>query len=140
RLVEAPKIQLKAIQRRLLREMLELVPLHDAVHGFVRGRSALSCANVHAGRPVLLRLDLEEFFPSIGAARVYRVFRGFGYPEAVARALTGLCTLEVSPAVLDAMPPLDFVERYDPAVLEARSRTRRRLAHRHLAQGAPMSP
>lgn len=140
RLVEAPKTRLKAIQRRLLRDVLERVPLHDAAHGFARGRSAVSCARVHAGQSMLLRLDLEEFFPSIGAARVYRVFRGFGYPEAVAHAFTGLCTLAVPAGVIDSMPRPDFVEQYDPALLEARRRTRRRLAHRHLAQGAPTSP
>jgi hypothetical protein len=124
----------------MVREILDLVPVHDAAHGFVQGRSALTCARVHAGREVLLRLDLEEFFPSIGAPRVYRVFRGLGYPEAVARSLTGLSTLKVSAAVLDAAPPPAFGEHLDATALAARARARKRLRHRHLAQGAPTSP
>jgi len=140
RLVEAPKRRLKAFQRKVLHEILDRVPAHDAVHGFVPGRSALTCASAHASRSVLLRMDLEEFFPSIGAARVYRLFRSLGYPETVARVLTGLCTLKVSSAVTDAMPSPSFAERYDSAGLEARARTRRRLRHRHLPQGAPTSP
>ena len=140
RLLEAPKPRLKALQRRVLHEILDLVPAHDAAHGFIRGRSTLTSARLHAGRSTLLRLDLEEFFPSIGAARVYGIFRGLGYPEAVARVLSGLCTLEVSAGVLDSMPRLSFAERYDVAALEGRTRARRRLRHRHLPQGAPTSP
>ena len=140
RLVEAPKRRLKAFQRKVLHEVLDLVPAHAAAHGFVPGRSALTCASEHASQAVVLRIDLEEFFPSIGAARIYRAFRSFGYPETVARLLTGLCTLKVPTSVVDAMPRPSFAERYDPAALEARARTRRRLRHRHLPQGAPTSP
>lgn len=140
RLLEAPKFRLKALQRSVLHELLDLVPPHDAAHGFVRGRSPVSCARAHAGRELILRLDLEEFFPSVGSPRVYRIFRGFGYPEPVARALTGLCTLKVSNRVVGGMPALSFVEQYDRAALIARHRTRSRLRHRHLAQGAPTSP
>jgi hypothetical protein len=140
RLLEAPKTRLKSVQRRVLTDVLQQVPVHEAAHGFVPGRSALSFAQVHAGRSVVLRMDLEDFFPSIGAARVYRLFRGFGYPEGVARVLTGLCTLKVSPSVLATIPGPSFVEQYDVATLAARTQAQRRLRHRHLAQGAPTSP
>jgi RNA-directed DNA polymerase len=68
RLLEAPKPRLKAIQRRILREILDKVPPHEAAHGFRAGRSVLSHARVHAGRGVVLRMDLEDFFVSIPAA------------------------------------------------------------------------
>jgi RNA-directed DNA polymerase len=140
RLLEAPKSRLKGLQRRVLREILERVPAHEAAHGFVRGRSALGCAQQHAGSAVVLRLDLEEFFPSIGAPRIFRTFRGLGYPEPVARALTGLCTVKVPSFVLSTLPAPSFAENLDAAALDARARTRRRLRHRHLPQGAPTSP
>jgi RNA-directed DNA polymerase len=41
RLLEAPKARLKAIQRRILREILAPVPVHGRAHGFVAGRSCL---------------------------------------------------------------------------------------------------
>jgi RNA-directed DNA polymerase len=47
RLLESPKPRLKAIQRRVLHEILDLVPVHAHAHGFVKGRSCLSAANVH---------------------------------------------------------------------------------------------
>ena len=140
RLLEAPKTRLKALQRQILREVLGQVPAHDAAHGFVPGRSALTFARMHAGQRVVLRMDLEDFFPSIGAARVYRVFRSFGYPETSARVLTGLCTLKVPVSVLATVPSVSFVERYDAAALAKRTQARRRLRERHLAQGAPTSP
>ncbi len=140
RLVEAPKRRLKMLQQRVLHEILDHVPVHTAAHGFVRKRSVLTCAEVHAARAVVLRLDLEEFFPSIASARIAGIFRVLGYPENVARMLTGLCSVRVSSGVLDTMPALSFTERYDAALIEARRRTRCRLRERHLPQGAPTSP
>ena len=92
RLLEAPKLRLKEAQRRIHREILDLVPGHEAVHGFRAGRSIRSFAGPHVGKPVVLRMDLRDFFPSIGRARVQAVFRTLGYPEPVADILGGLCT------------------------------------------------
>jgi len=140
RLLEAPKSRLKSVQRRILHEILDQVPTHEAAHGFVRGRSALSLARTHSGQTVLLRLDLEEFFASIGAPRVHRVFRSLGYPDEVARSLTGVCTTITPGSVRDTLPSLGFIEFRDPHALAARERLKKRLAARHLAQGAPCSP
>ena len=83
---------MKAAQRRILREILDLVPGHGAAHGFRAGRSIRSFVAPHVGQAVVLRMDLRDFFPSIGRARVQAVFRTLGYPEAVADLLGGLCT------------------------------------------------
>jgi hypothetical protein len=125
RLLEAPKPRLKALQRRVLREILSAVPVHDGAHGFVPGRSARSHAALHTGKRVVMRFDLEDFFASVTAARVFAIFRTAGYPESVAHTLTGLCTNAV---------PLSIVEQ------AATHRLRRRLATPHLPQGAPTSP
>ena len=92
RLLEAPKVRLKAAQRRILREILDLVPGHGAAHGFRVGRSIRSFVAPHIGQAVVVRMDLRDFFPSIGRARVQAVFRTLGYPESVADLLGGLCT------------------------------------------------
>ena len=60
RLIEAPKPRLRGIQRHLLRELVLLIPIDDAAHGFVSGRSALTAALPHCGQRVLLRFDLED--------------------------------------------------------------------------------
>lgn len=134
RLLEAPKSRLKQIQRRLLRNMLSLLPPHPAAHAYRGGRSVVSYVAPHAGKSVVLHLDLSDFFPSISASRVNALFHTIGYPEEVARLLTGLCT--------NAAPEDAFVSDEVPArnggLVDAASRLRYRSTH--LPQGAPTSP
>src|SRR4051794_31847189 len=80
RVIEKPKLRLKEIQRAILHDILVWIPAHDAAHGFVPGRSALTHAARHTARPAVLRVDLEDFFASVTAARVYGIFRTAGYP------------------------------------------------------------
>ncbi|MDQ6751805.1 MAG: reverse transcriptase family protein [Actinomycetota bacterium] len=135
RVIERPKPRLKAAQRRLLHELLDWIPAHDAAHGFTRGRSARSHAAVHVGRLVILRLDLEDFFASVPAARVFGIFRTAGYPEPVAHTLTALSTNAVPVAEWGALP-----RPTAPSQVGAHHRLGRRLATPHLPQGAPTSP
>ncbi len=121
RVIEAPKQRLKAIQRQILAEILEKIPPHAAAQGFVKGRSILSFAAPHTGRRVLLRMDLSDFFPSIGAARIQTLFRTAGYPETVADLLAGICTNAVPRRML-------------------RGEARALYGRPHLPQGAPTSP
>jgi RNA-directed DNA polymerase len=65
RLIESPKPHLKAVQRRLLHEILDRIPPHPAVHGFRPGRSILTYAGPHVGQRIVLRFDLRDFFPSV---------------------------------------------------------------------------
>jgi RNA-directed DNA polymerase len=132
RLIEAPKLRLKEIQRWILREILREVPAHDAAHGFTRGRSAVTHAALHCGQPAVLALDLRDFFPSISAGRVYGIFCTLGYARPVAHVLTGLCTNVASAIAWNALPP--------GGAADARFRLGRALATPHLPQGAPTSP
>jgi hypothetical protein len=126
RLIESPKTLLKFAQRQILRRILETIPPHEAARGFRAGSSVRDFVAPHCGRELLVRFDLEDFFPSLSAARVLRLFLTAGYPETVARALTRLATHAAPPEVL-AEKPLEWPER-------------RRLATPHLPQGAPTSP
>ncbi|MBV9414051.1 MAG: RNA-directed DNA polymerase [Solirubrobacterales bacterium] len=135
RVIERPKHRLKAIQRRLLHEVLDWIPAHEASHGFTRGRSVRTHAGGHTGRFVVVRLDLADFFASITAGRVYGIFRTAGYPESVAHALTALMT-NVIPAVLWHTLPRPAI----PRQIAAHHHLGRQLATPHLPQGAPTSP
>ena len=75
RLLEIPKDRLKAIQTRILREILDHVPPHDAAHAYRAGRSVLTYAQPHVGRAMALRFDLRDYFPSIPGSRVHALFR-----------------------------------------------------------------
>jgi hypothetical protein len=128
RLVAAPKPRLKEIQRRLLRHVLDPIAVHDAAHGGVRGRSVRTAVAAHAGAPVIIRADLEDFFPSIPAGRIWALLRYAGLPEGVAHTVTGLVTTVVPSAVL---------ARHRHRIPD---RTAARLRVPHLPVGAPTSP
>ncbi|NQX26457.1 RNA-directed DNA polymerase [Microbacteriaceae bacterium VKM Ac-2854] len=132
RLLEVPGRRLRAAQRVLLEEVVGLLPLHDAAHGFVPGRSVRTGAERHLGQEVVIALDLTTFFARVSARDVYRLLRGASIPEAVAYTITGLCTHAV-PYRVAAHPPRggDLDERF--ALQKA-------LTVPHLPQGAPTSP
>lgn len=132
RLLEIPVFALKRVQRTILADVLDRVPPHPAAHGFRPGRSAVTNAAEHCGRSVVVKFDLADFFPSVAAARVVRLFRTLGYPEPVARLLAGLCTTRTPADVWKARP--------NPAADGSDHVSRLRLAARHLPQGAPTSP
>jgi RNA-directed DNA polymerase len=130
RLIEAPKPRLMAIQRRILHEILDLVPAHDCVHGFVAGRSCLSAAQMHAGEYIVIAVDLKDFFLNTRLSRVHGVFRSLGYPWAVARHLTSLCSSATPRLVFARLPE---AQRHDWL-------TQKIYQSPHLPQGAPTSP
>jgi RNA-directed DNA polymerase len=136
RLVEAPKSRLRKLQRRLLDDLLDFVPVHEAAHGFRRCRSPLTHARQHAGKAIVMRLDLEDFFPSIGRARVAAVFRTIGYPPGVALYLASLCTTQTR------RPALEAALRGAGYRMQSTTQWQNLQRYRtpHLPQGAPSSP
>jgi RNA-directed DNA polymerase len=132
RLIEAPKPRLKELQRQILTELLDKISPHPAVHGFRKGRSIQTFAAAHVSKRVVLRMDLQNFFPSISGARIQTLFRAAGYPEAVADLLGGICTNATPREVWRAS-----ANEMDPGALWD---LRKLYARPHLPQGAPTSP
>jgi RNA-directed DNA polymerase len=134
RLIESPKSRLKKLQQQVLSSILDKVPSHPAVHGFVNGRSVRTCVSVHAGQHVILRMDLKDFFPSFPARRIQAMFRTLGYPEPVADLLGGICTNFTPVGVWSK-------EQFSsPLGLQGRQWARDLYCRPHLPQGAPTSP
>jgi retron-type reverse transcriptase len=92
RLLAAPQPKLARAQAWVLHEILEKLPTETPAHGFIKGRSTVSCAAPHVGKGVVLNLDLSDFFPTITFGRVRGVFQRLGYSPAVATVLALLCT------------------------------------------------
>lgn len=123
RLISAPMPKLKAAQRWILEEILLKVPVHEAAHGFVPGRSIVTNAAAHVGRGVVVNMDLRDFFPTLTFPRVRGLFRHLGYsPEAA----TLLALLTTEPETMEV--ELDG-KRWHVA-----------LGERRLPQGSPASP
>lgn len=126
RLIEAPKPRLRRAQRSFLDRLLAAIPTHPAAYGFVRGRSARDHARVHAGRLLVVRFDLRDFFATVTAARVAGVLRLAGLSAPVARFAAALATTSTPTSALSGR--------------ELHPHTRSCLIGRHLPQGAPSSP
>lgn len=94
RLIAQPNRELKAIQGWILRNILDKLSTSDASKGFELGSSIYNNAFPHMGSNVILSLDIENFFPSIPARKVYGVFHSLGYSSRISSALTSLCTFD----------------------------------------------
>ena len=97
RMISAPRPHMKAAQTRILRLILDCVPLHEAAMAFRPARNIADNARVHSheesgGPAVVLRVDLQDFFPSITFKRVAGVFAQLGYNGGIATLLALICT------------------------------------------------
>jgi RNA-directed DNA polymerase len=88
-----PEKRLKSVQRALLTMLEPLQVVRNPVHGFVKGRGAISNANAHQNRPFLLNLDLQNFFGSITRRRVRGVLEAIGLPSDTVEAVCVLCVV-----------------------------------------------
>lgn len=69
--ISAPKEVLKNVQRRILDRLLYRIPISNAAHGFIQGRSIVTNASYHLkNAQSIFNLDLKGAFPSVKAARV----------------------------------------------------------------------
>ena len=123
RAIWAPRPMLKKVQRWILREILDRLLVHGSAHGFLAGRSIATNALEHTNSQVLVKMDIENFFPTVSWKRVKGVFRKAGYNEQIATLLALICTES----------PRKIIKKGDKELYVA-------LADRCLPQGAPTSP
>ena len=123
RQIWSPIPRLKFVQRWILDKILNNLMTHGAAHGFVRGKSIVTNAAVHSNSDILIKLDVQDFFPSVSWRRVKGVFRHAGYHEQIATLLALLCTES----------PRQMVQQNGVTYYVA-------LGDRALPQGAPTSP
>jgi hypothetical protein len=77
--IEAPNSTLKMLQRQML-NLLETLPINDAAHGFVKGRSNKTAADYIAKRmgiakATFLGTDLRKAFPTVSRARIRELLK-----------------------------------------------------------------
>ena len=65
RLIAHPSRQLKALQRWLVRNVFNILDVHQSATAYRSGLSILDNAMVHVANNYLLKLDFTNFFPSI---------------------------------------------------------------------------
>ena len=95
RILKLPDKRLKFVQRRILRRILDLYILPDAAHGGVKGKSPKTNATAHCGKPLVVSMDIRNFFPSVSHKQVAKMFRcEFGCGRKTAWLLTRLTTID----------------------------------------------
>lgn len=120
RWIEAPDEVLKGIQEHILHNVLYKMAPTKFAHGFIHGRSIVSCAKEHTGKKFVLKLDLKNFFPSISRDMVYGAMFSELTPENVKIIIPAieLCLMDgrlpqgapTSPAISNIVcKPLDMV-------------------------------
>jgi RNA-directed DNA polymerase len=92
RIIHAPKKRLKRVLRMLHALLVCKLPAHTAAHGFIKGRSVKTNAQVHVGHAVVVKLDVKDFFPTVSFARVRGLLVSLGYGYPVAATLAALMT------------------------------------------------
>ena len=126
RLIEAPKTDLKEIQRWILDNVLPRAKIHPASYGFQPGQSCLQHAKQHIGKHYVFQFDLQNCFLNIQWHQIYGVFHSIGHKPSEAKTLTALAS-HASKVIPTMSSQLDKDQR-------------RLLKARHLPQGAPCSP
>ena len=85
----------KAVGRRLddFARQREIGYPHRAVHGYIRGGSTRSNALPHCGARIVVRADIENFFPTITIERVAETLRHIGMKDLPAQQLARFVTI-----------------------------------------------
>ena len=92
RQIHAPKRRLKAVQRNLHEQLVSRLPVSPFAHGFRKGHSVATNAAPHVGKPVVIKLDIADCFPTIHVGRVRGLLIGYGYSYPVAQTLAVMMT------------------------------------------------
>lgn len=91
RIINAPYPSLLQCQDWIYRNILLNCDVHENAHGYVPGRSIFTNASPHLNCTTLLKMDLKDFFPSIGISWVINLFSDLGYSKGVSHLLAALC-------------------------------------------------
>ena len=92
RLIEAPKVILKRIQRSLLDTTFSHEHPSTWSHGFCLGRSIFSHAVLHTRKDVVVTMDIKDFFPSVDSLKIHPVLRSFSPDESELQLMMQLVT------------------------------------------------
>jgi retron-type reverse transcriptase len=94
RIIHAPKVALKVIQKWFGFHLAKAVEFDEAIFGFIEGRSAIAAAASHCEADWVYSIDIEDFFNSTPLSKVISSLVGLGYTEHGANLIGKLCCYE----------------------------------------------
>jgi RNA-directed DNA polymerase len=92
RAIHRPKPSLRKLQRKIYDLFLARHAYSEFAFGGVPGRSVTDAVEPHRCRPLIIQVDVKNFFPSITDRAVFGVWRRLGHGSEVAGLLTRLTT------------------------------------------------
>lgn len=93
RQIYEPNYNLKKIQRKILKNILESKKVSKYAQAYLPFKSLKDNARVHVNKKIILKLDIEDFFNSITFSEVIsKCFPYEYYPDSISVLLTKLCT------------------------------------------------
>lgn len=94
RTITEPYSDLKNIQQWILVNILQKMPVSIYAKAYISNTSLKSNVRFHVKQPVIIKLDVQDFFPSIHQISLVKLFRKYGYELNLSRMLSRLCTYE----------------------------------------------
>lgn len=94
RTLNVPQDRLKSLQDGIRRRLLDRVKQLECVHGGVRGRSVITNSMPHLHKDVVFKLDIKDFFPTVGPRAVNSIFRVLGFGPEASQVLVEATTLD----------------------------------------------
>jgi retron-type reverse transcriptase len=92
RMISIPTINIKYIQKWLLKKVLNNIKVSKYAYGFEENKSIVSNATVHLKQECIINMYLKDFFPSIDIERIFMIFYYYGYTKEISYILSKICT------------------------------------------------
>jgi RNA-directed DNA polymerase len=93
RVIHEPSAPLRALQSAIYAKCLPDTLSSPVSFAFESSRNTLLAARQHVGAKAMIHVDVANFYQSISAKSIYRVFVGLGYPELLSFEMTLLTTV-----------------------------------------------
>lgn len=132
RRIMSPYSELRDVQTWIKENILDKIELPNCVKAFVKGRNIMENAKMHEGRKYILKVDITNFFESIGVRQVYVAFRKMGYDRSVAAWLANLCTAKIEDYKYEQLEDQEEIQKLFNDLYHK--------SEPFLVQGAPASP
>lgn len=119
RKISEPLPSLKEIQRWLLANVFDPIPVSKFAKAFKQGSSIKSNARFHKGQAQVLCLDIKDFFGNIHTNSVVKILCNVGYSVSVSVLIANLCTLNDSlPQGAPTSPAISniFMNKFDSRI------------------------
>lgn len=94
RVIDAPSLNLKKIQRWILENILTYFDVDDSAKGFKRSMGIVENAAMHTNKSLVYNIDIQNFFPSISYEKIYFLFYNVGYSSEVSFAISRLVSYQ----------------------------------------------